>query len=185
MNTDEYAPEMTPTSSANAKSFSVSPPNRSSASTGSAVQNDVASDRVSTSDIERLTICEKVALGMRGMFSRMRSNTMIVSYKEKPRMVRSAATVDAVTSRPTSAYTPAVMRMSCISAISTGTANFHWNRSAMYIEMTASDAMIATSAELAIDWPNVGPIEVDDDCTSPYWRRSADSTRLTWSGLSC
>src|SRR4051794_19979144 len=100
-------------------------------------------------------------------------------------MVSSAATVDAVTSRPTSAYTPAVMRMSCISAISTGTANFHWNRSPMYIEMTASDAMMATSAEFAIDWPNVGPIEVDDDCTSPYCRRSADSTRLTWSGLSC
>ena len=68
-----------PTSSAKAKSFSVSPPNSSSASTGSGVQNDVASERVSTSDIERLTICENAALGMRGMFSRMRSNTMIVS----------------------------------------------------------------------------------------------------------
>ena len=43
------------------------------------VQKLVASDRVSTSDIERLTICEKEALGMRGVFSRMRSNTMIVS----------------------------------------------------------------------------------------------------------
>ena len=68
-----------PTSSAKAKSLSVSPPKASSASTGSAVQNDVASDRVSTSDMERLTICEKAALGMRGTFSRIRSNTMIVS----------------------------------------------------------------------------------------------------------
>ena len=32
-----------------------------------------------TSDIERLTIWEKVARGMRGTFSRIRSNTMIVS----------------------------------------------------------------------------------------------------------
>jgi hypothetical protein len=42
----------------------------------------VASDRVSTSDIERFAICENVARGMRGTFSRIRSNTMIVSYSE-------------------------------------------------------------------------------------------------------
>ena len=66
-------------SSAKAKSLSVSPPNSSRPSTGSTVQNEVASERTMTSDIERLTICEKVARGMRGMFSRMRSNTMIVS----------------------------------------------------------------------------------------------------------
>ena len=39
----------------------------------------VASDRVSTSLIERLTICENAARGIRGMFSRIRSKTMIVS----------------------------------------------------------------------------------------------------------
>ncbi len=43
------------------------------------MQKLVASERVSTSDIERLEICENVAAGMRGMFSRTRSNTMIVS----------------------------------------------------------------------------------------------------------
>ena len=42
-------------------------------------QKLVASDLVRTSDIERLTICEKAALGIRGTFSRTRSNTMIVS----------------------------------------------------------------------------------------------------------
>ena len=68
-----------PTSSANAKSRSVSPPKSISAVTGSSVQSDVASDRVMTSAIERLTICENVARGMRGTFSRIRSNTMIVS----------------------------------------------------------------------------------------------------------
>ena len=46
-------------------------------------------------------------------------------------MVSKAATVDWVTSRPVSEYTPPVMRMSCIRAISTGTANFHSKRSAM------------------------------------------------------
>ena len=68
-----------PTISAKAKSLSVSPPNRNSASTGRSVQKLVASERTITSDIERLTICENAALGMRGTFSRMRSNTMIVS----------------------------------------------------------------------------------------------------------
>ena len=82
MKIEEYAPEAIPTISANAKSFSVSPPNSSSASTGSRVQKLVASDRVSTSDIERLTICENAARGIRGTFSRTRSNTMIVSYSE-------------------------------------------------------------------------------------------------------
>ena len=68
-----------PTISANAKSWSVSPPKKNSASTGRTVQNDVASERTMTSDIERLTIWENAALGIRGTFSRMRSNTMIVS----------------------------------------------------------------------------------------------------------
>ena len=79
MKIDEYVPDAMPTISANAKSFSVSPPKKNSASTGSSVQKLVASERVRTSDIERLTIWENVALGMRGMFSRTRSNTMIVS----------------------------------------------------------------------------------------------------------
>ena len=46
-------------------------------------------------------------------------------------MVSSAATVDVVTSRPKSAYTPAVISRSCIRAMRTGTAYFHSNRSAM------------------------------------------------------
>ena len=40
------------------------------------------SDRVSTSLIERLTICEKAARGIRGTFSRIRSKTITVSYSE-------------------------------------------------------------------------------------------------------
>ena len=40
------------------------------------------SDRVRTSLIERLTICEKAARGIRGTFSRMRSKTITVSYIE-------------------------------------------------------------------------------------------------------
>ena len=42
----------------------------------------VASDRVSTSAIERLTICENAAFCIFCTFSRTRSNTMIVSYIE-------------------------------------------------------------------------------------------------------
>jgi len=89
MKIDEYAPERDPDGQRRTrKSFSVSPPNSSSAITGSSVQKLVASDRVSTSDIERLTICENAARGIRGTFSRTRSNTMIVSYSEYPRIVQ-------------------------------------------------------------------------------------------------
>ena len=79
MKTDEYVPEIVPTSSAKANACSVSPPNSISASTGRPEQKLVASERTMTSDIERLTICENAARGMRGTFSRIRSNTMIVS----------------------------------------------------------------------------------------------------------
>jgi len=79
MKIDEYVPDATPTSNAKPKSFSVAPPKSSSAMIGSRVDKLVASDRVRTSDIERFTICEKVARGMRGTFSRIRSNTMMVS----------------------------------------------------------------------------------------------------------
>ena len=86
MKIDEYAPDATPISSANAKSVSSVdpgvPPNSSSATIGISVHAVVAIDRVSTSDMDRLTIWEKAARGIRGMFSRTRSNTMIVSYIE-------------------------------------------------------------------------------------------------------
>jgi len=57
----------------------VVPPNSSSATTGSSVQKLVASDRVKTSDMERLTTCEKAAFCIRATFSRTLSKTMIVS----------------------------------------------------------------------------------------------------------
>ena len=42
-------------------------------------------------------------------------------------IVSKAATVEVVTSLPTSAYTPAVIKRSCASAIRTGTANLNSN----------------------------------------------------------
>ena len=75
-------PEKTPIIIARAKSPSVSPPKTSSTATRKTVERPVISDRVRTSLIERLTICEKAARGIRGTFSRMRSKTMIVSYIE-------------------------------------------------------------------------------------------------------
>ena len=79
MKIDEYAPETTPMSSANAKSFSVAPPKRSSEMIGRIVMNVVASERRIVSHSETFAI---VAIGARrisGMFSRMRSKMMIVS----------------------------------------------------------------------------------------------------------
>jgi hypothetical protein len=75
----EYAPEPMPMSSANAKSFSVSPPKKNSAVTGSSVMNDVASERRIVYHSETFAIVAKDDRRMIGMFSRTRSKMMIVS----------------------------------------------------------------------------------------------------------
>ena len=79
MKIDEYAPEVMPTSSANAKSCSVAPPKKSSAITGSSVMNVVASERRIVSHSETFAIVANGARRMIGTFSRMRSKMMIVS----------------------------------------------------------------------------------------------------------
>ena len=48
MKMDEYAPVATPTNIANAKSFSVSPPNSSSDRIGSSTTSDVFTERMNT-----------------------------------------------------------------------------------------------------------------------------------------
>ena len=73
---------------------------------------------------------------------------------------------------------------SCISAISTGTAYFHSNRRAMYVEITSSEAMIAMTALLATVLPNVGPIDLALKFFTPKREASAASTFLTLSGCS-
>src|SRR4051794_4733305 len=75
---------------------------------------------------------------------------------------------------------PAVMRMSCISAMSTGTAYFGSNLRAIYAEITSSDEMIAMIAEFATVWPKVGPIEVELGVSANwnFWS-SAFWTRVT------
>ena len=50
--------------------------------TRTTVESPVISDRVSTSLIDLLAIWENAARGIRGTFSRIRSNTITVSYIE-------------------------------------------------------------------------------------------------------
>ena len=64
---------------ANAKSCSVAPPKKNSATIGSSVMNVVASDRRIVSHSETFTIVANDARRISGMFSRTRSKTMIVS----------------------------------------------------------------------------------------------------------
>ena len=75
----EYAPEPIPTRSANAKSFSVSPPKTSSDATGSSVMNVVASERRIVSHSDWFAIAAKLERRMSWTFSRTRSKMMIVS----------------------------------------------------------------------------------------------------------
>ena len=79
MKIDEYAPEVMPTRSAKAKSFSVVPPKKKSEPTGSSVMNVVASERRIVSQSETFAIVANDARRISGMFSRMRSKMMIVS----------------------------------------------------------------------------------------------------------
>jgi hypothetical protein len=73
------APITIPTMIANAKSCNVAPPNTYNAAIGSNVITDVKNDRRNTSHTDTLQICAIVARGINRMFSRTRSNTMIVS----------------------------------------------------------------------------------------------------------
>ena len=75
----DTAPIAMPTMIANAKSWSVAPPKRYSAAIGSSVITDVKIDRRSTSHTETFAIVAMLARGISFMFSRTRSNTMIVS----------------------------------------------------------------------------------------------------------
>ena len=68
-----------PTSSANAKSFSVSPPNSQSETIGTSVMKVVASERGIVSQSETFPMTRNGARFISGMFSRMRSKMMIVS----------------------------------------------------------------------------------------------------------
>ena len=79
MKIEEYAPEMTPTISAKAKSLSVCPPRMSRQMIGSSVMNVVASERLIVSHSETSAMVANGDRRMSGMFSRTRSKMMIVS----------------------------------------------------------------------------------------------------------
>ena len=79
MKIDEYAPDAMPISSANAKSYSVSPPKMSSDRIGNSVMNVVASERRIVSQSETFVITRNDARRISGMFSLIRSKMMIVS----------------------------------------------------------------------------------------------------------
>ena len=64
--------------------------------------NVVASDRRIVSQIETLAMVANGARRINGMFSLMRSKMMMVSYIEYPSTVKTAATVEVLTSLPVS-----------------------------------------------------------------------------------
>ncbi len=69
-------------------------------------------------------------------------------------------------------------------AMRTGTANFHSNRSAMYAEMTSSEAMIAMIALFATVWPNVGPTDCEEKLRVAPNAFSSDA-RTDWTFVGC
>ena len=79
--TDEYVPTKTPKSIANAKPWIPSPPSTYSVPTASNVVPEVSTVRLIVWLIESLMISGVARLN-RPRFSRIRSNTTIVSFKE-------------------------------------------------------------------------------------------------------
>ena len=76
---DEYVPDTMPTRSARAKFRIENPPNRYSAKSVRTTVNDVITDRASVCMIEKLITGFSASPGFSRRFSRMRSNTTIVS----------------------------------------------------------------------------------------------------------
>ena len=95
---DEYVPVPMPISRASTNVKIVEPPKSSSTTSVSSTVNDVFSERVSVWARLWLTTSSKVSPGRRMKFSRMRSNTTMVSWTEKP-MTVSTATMKVVFDR--------------------------------------------------------------------------------------
>src|SRR3954471_9565682 len=93
MKIEEYVPTMTPTFMANAKSRMTPTPNTFMARVTKKTAALVQMGRDIVSLVETLTTRSNLRSRMREAFSRMRSNTTMVSFIEKPTMVRIAATV--------------------------------------------------------------------------------------------
>ena len=138
MKIDEYEPVSNPTSNASEKSRRVVAPRKpeprtSSDSTGSTAAMLVLIERISTWFIDTLITS---AYGTRepekrSVFSLTLSNTTMVSYSEKPRIVRKATTVAGVTSNWNTEYTPTLINTSCNMAMMAAAAIRHSSRQAM------------------------------------------------------
>src|SRR5437867_2149953 len=157
---EEYVPDATPTNSAKAKSFNVCTPTNNNAPIGNNTTREVLTDRIRVWFRDMFTTAEYVSRATDAsdsVFSFTLSKMTTVSYSEYPRMVRMAITVSGVTSRPTSAYTPAVMMRSWARATSAPMAIFHSKRAVMYSVTRTRNTIRPTSIFREIVLPNVGP----------------------------
>src|SRR5690606_6494471 len=116
-NSVEYVATMMPTKIDSEMSVSVSAPNQNEpmkriAPTGSAATIEVLIDRMSVWLTARLTDSPKVREEFSPssvVFSRILSNTTVVSYSEYARIVRNPMTAAGEISNPARAYTPTVI----------------------------------------------------------------------------
>jgi hypothetical protein len=108
------------------------------------------------------------------VFSSTLSNTTTVSYSENPRIVRKPITVDGVTSKPISEYTPAVTTMSCSRAMIAPIAIFGWNRSARNATTATRNTARAISAWSVMSLPHAALTASSLTCCS--WTPAASAT---------
>jgi len=123
-----YVPTMTPQIIAKTNPRITSPPSTNSEINASNVVKDVMNVRLKVSLIDRFrTSFKSFALYLR-RFSRTRSNTTTVSFKEYPTIVKSAAMIARSNWIFSTEKIPIVSNTSCTNAATAPNANCHSNR---------------------------------------------------------
>src|SRR5436190_4638890 len=165
---------MIPINRASTKSLIAAPPNSRSASNVSTTVRLVMIDRPKVCRIEWLTMSANGSPAWRALFSRIRSNTTIVSCTLKPMTVSIAVTNSASTSTPKSvpriANVPTTTITSWSRATSAETPNFtSWKRNVIQIRIPNEPTRMRVNAwpmrsalttgptVVSWCWPSIGP----------------------------
>ena len=114
------------------------------------------------------------------MLSLTLSNTTIVSYSEKPRMVRKATTVAGVTSNRNTEYTPTLINTSCIMAMIAASAMRHSSRQAMNSDTRIKKMMRARTAFSVMLRPHVEPTALTLTDTASTLAAVASASLICW-----
>ena len=155
--TELNVPVTMPNAITHANGRITSPAKKSSASVAASAVACVRTERGSVSFTDRLSVSYSGSRRFLRRFSRTRSKMMIVSLREYPITVSSAATIVSEISRCMIFRNAIVVRMSCMVAMVAATPNRQSNRNARYASVTANDTRMAMIAPRRSSLPTMAP----------------------------